>query len=192
MAKEWRMHSILGQARTNTNPRRSKQASKHQHLNNERYYGNRVGSVLGARIVNGSWRERERHFVDSVWSMWWRSTTNRHFLFRERRRLLRPHVSLSLLSPFFVRDQRFPVEDTHTHTHVSSLVRYYLNVEPFVPIAVTGQFDRRWSMLLAIIVRRFLKKDATTIGWRDDSFKIEDTAPISRLSIFYLWLKKKF
>lgn len=43
-------------------------------------------------------------------------------------------------------------------------------------------------LLLAIIVRRF-KKNATTIGWLDDSFQIEDdVGPV--FSAFYLWLEK--
>lgn len=80
-------------------------SAKHGLLN-EKYYGNRVGLVLDAWTVNGSWR---RHFVDSV-SMWWRSTTNRFFLFRETSFVAA--ARFTSLNPFFVRDQRFRLK-TH-------------------------------------------------------------------------------
>lgn len=63
-------------------------SAKHGLLN-EKYYGNRVSSVLDAWTVNGSWR-------DTSWIQYQCDDDQRPigFFFFERRRLLRPHVSL--------------------------------------------------------------------------------------------------
>lgn len=129
------MHSILGASTNeNTNPRRS----KHQLLQQRKVL--RKSRWLGARRTDCKWLVKR----DTSWIQCDQCDDDQRPIgisFFERDVVCCGRTFHFAVKSVFCTRSTIPVEDTHTH--VSSLVRYYLNVEPFVPIAVAERFDRR-------------------------------------------------